>query len=70
MNEVAVKVLDMPEVKAAIQQVADDNKRMRAAIEWVVRDASFKAPEQLTADYVTERWIDRLQEAINLPIQD
>lgn len=34
---------------------------MLEAIRWVVRDADYKPPEELTAEYVRERWIDRLR---------
>jgi hypothetical protein len=32
------------------------------AVEWVLNDASFKAPEQIGP--VAERWIDRLESAL------
>jgi hypothetical protein len=36
-------------------------KELEAAVEWVLNDALYKAPEQIGV--VPERWIDRLKEA-------
>jgi hypothetical protein len=38
-------------------------KILLSAIEWVIRDASFKAPEEIGP--VCERWLDHLTAALN-----
>ena len=42
---------------------SNDHDRLRDAVEWVIRDASYKAPEQIDAE-ITERWLARLKSAL------
>ena len=39
-------------------------KRLEEAAQWILNDADYKAPEQLSAEYVTNRWLDRLKAAL------
>jgi hypothetical protein len=43
--------------------MSDKERVLVAAVEWVLNDAMFKAPEQVGP--VAERWIDRLTRAMN-----
>jgi hypothetical protein len=42
---------------------ADELDVLKEAVAWVLNDAGFKAPEQIGV--VAERWIDRLQDAMD-----
>lgn len=51
------------ETEAVCEEAARELERLREAIQWVVRDAAYKAPEQMGAA-MAARWIDRLQSAL------
>ena len=40
-------------------------ERYKAAIEWVLNDAKYKAPEQVTEECLV--WLDRLRAAVSAP---
>jgi|SRR5271155_2977367 len=44
------------------KEIAAADRQLKVAVEWVLSDASFKAPEQI--GQVAEGWIDRLREAL------
>ncbi len=41
-----------------------ENERLRKALEWIVTDAAYKAPEQLADRDVTQRWVDVAEAAL------
>ncbi len=46
-------------------QLRAENERLRAAIDWVLNDAAYKAPEQIGE--AAQRWLGRLADARTAP---
>ena len=53
----------MGEAADALAEQAETIQRLRAAIQWFVTDAAYKAPEQVNAQMAV-RWIERLRSAL------
>jgi hypothetical protein len=49
--------------KHPVYKLIAENKRLREALEWVVKDMCYKAPEQLCPALI-ERWYNHLQQAL------
>lgn len=50
-------------VNGAAEAAQAEIAQLRATIQWVVRDAAYKAPEQINAQMV-QRWVKRLRSAL------
>lgn len=48
----------------ACQRLEAEVARLREAINWVLKDMSYKAPEQMDAE-MAARWAERLGAAVN-----